>query len=235
MDLNSRPEEWLEFTFYLSTAGDSITQRPDAGLAQPKNWVAIRPSTFKEKRFPPPPSVGHESPSFNHAKPQLSHPPDSVGFRGGRRCRGTGKGPLTPQQQLVYAAFDLDVEKVKELIARPIDVDARMGNHPKYLFQDKWSLGWPVSSPKWTPLLAAAHSHRHPQPEKEATNSVEGLNAAAEARSKIDPKLIAERDSRRVEGLGKHSTHPFVPIRAPQAVRSRAAPTSKMTRIAMAR
>lgn len=28
-------------------------------------------------------------------------------------------GPLTPKKQLVYAAFDLDVEKVKELIANP--------------------------------------------------------------------------------------------------------------------
>jgi ankyrin repeat protein len=114
--------------------------------------------------------------------------------------RGYAKEPtgLTPGQQLVIAAFELEVGKVKELIAKGVEVDARMGDHPDGLFKDKWSLGWPVASPKWTPLLAVAHSHREPQPEKETKNTTEALKEAREAQSKIDPKLIAERDSRRV-------------------------------------
>ena len=84
------------------------------------------------------------------------------------------------------------------LIAQSVDVNARMGDHPDDLFKDKWTLGWPVSLPAWTPLLAVAHSHREPQPQHEVENTSEALLAAQEKRQRIDPKLVAERDRRRV-------------------------------------
>src|SRR5262245_34726221 len=107
-------------------------------------------------------------------------------------------GALSPPQQLVVAAFNLEVERVKELIEQGIDVDSRMGEHDEKQFYDKWSLGWPVASNMWTPLLAVANSHREPQPEQETKNTSEDLNKALEERSKIDPVVIAERDQRRV-------------------------------------
>jgi len=105
---------------------------------------------------------------------------------------------LSKNQQLIVAAFELDVAKVKALLADGADVNARMGKHPRDLFVDKWSGGWPISSGKWTPLLALANSHREPQPEKSPANTVQALDAAAEARRKVDPKLIVERDQRRL-------------------------------------
>jgi hypothetical protein len=105
---------------------------------------------------------------------------------------------LSRDQQLIVAAFELDVAKVKSLLADGANVNARMGKHPRNLFQDKWSLGWPVASPKWTPLIAVANSHREPQPAETTENTTAALDEAEEKRSKIDPKIIAERDSRRV-------------------------------------
>jgi hypothetical protein len=105
---------------------------------------------------------------------------------------------FSPDQQLVIAAFNLDVERVKKLLAEGADVNARMGRHPRELFQDKWSSGWPVASSNWTPLLAVANSHREPQPAKLVENTSQAIEAAVEALKKVDPRLIAERDRRRI-------------------------------------
>src|SRR3954469_896766 len=80
-------------------------------------------------------------------------------------------GALTPSQQLVVAAFNLEVERVKDLVEQGIDVDSRMGQHDEKQFYDKWSLGRPVAANRWTPLLAVANSHREPQPEQETKNT----------------------------------------------------------------
>lgn len=101
-------------------------------------------------------------------------------------------------QQLVVAAFNLDVERVTKLLADGADVNARMGKHPRDLFQDKWSGGWPIASPNWTPLLAVANSDREPQPAKLVENTSEAIRAAAEAQRSVDPRLIVERDRRRI-------------------------------------
>jgi ankyrin repeat protein len=101
-------------------------------------------------------------------------------------------------QQLIVAAFNLEVDQAAKLLEDGADVNARMGEHPQELFQDKWSGGWPISSPNWTPLLAVANSEREPQPDKLVENTSEAIEAAAEARRRVDPKLIAERDRRRV-------------------------------------
>ena len=59
-----------------------------------------------------------------------------------------GESPLSKPQQLIVASFDLEVDRVKELLAHGIDVNARMGEHDNKQFYDKWSLGWPVASNK---------------------------------------------------------------------------------------
>ena len=103
-------------------------------------------------------------------------------------------------QQLLIAAFQLDVDRVKALLAEGIDPDTRLGFYDRSLFEDKWTLGHsPLGSDNWTALLAVASSHRAPQPDERAENTVAGLNAAMAKLKAVDPKPIAERDSRRVE------------------------------------
>ena len=101
-------------------------------------------------------------------------------------------------QQLVIASFELDVDRVKSLLASGADPDARMGAHDRSLFKDKWTLGTPIASSKWTPLLAVANSHRAPQPEKRTENTTMQRRAALKRRNAIDPEVIEERDERRV-------------------------------------
>jgi ankyrin repeat protein len=106
----------------------------------------------------------------------------------------------TPDQQLVIASFQLDLDHVKSLLKAGANPNTRLGFYDGELFMDKWSLGYsPYGSDKWTPLLAVAHSHREPQPEKETANTSEARDLAEESRKKIAPKLIQERDKRRVE------------------------------------
>ena len=104
----------------------------------------------------------------------------------------------TVDQQLVIASFQLNVDRVKALLANGADPNARIGKHERSLFTDKWTLGTPWASSRWTPLLAVAESHRAPQPEKLTENTVEAREAALERLKAVDPKLIANRDRRRV-------------------------------------
>ncbi len=70
-------------------------------------------------------------------------------------------------QQLVIAAFELDVDRVEGLLAEGVAPDARLGFYDDHLFEDKWALGYShIGSDKWTPLLAVANSHREPQPDR---------------------------------------------------------------------
>src|SRR5262245_42181777 len=111
---------------------------------------------------------------------------------------GQGESSLSKPQQLIVASFDLEVDRVQELLAQGIDVNARMGEHDRKRFYDKWSLGWPAASNMWTPLMAVANSHREPQPEQATANTSAALAKAGEERKKVDPQAIAERDERRV-------------------------------------
>ncbi len=105
----------------------------------------------------------------------------------------------TRDQRLVIAAFQLDVARVKSLLQEGANPDARLGFYNGELFQDRWSLGYsPYGSDKWTPLLAVAHSHREPQPAKITENTSESRDRAEKIRKQIDPRLIQERDKRRV-------------------------------------
>lgn len=118
-------------------------------------------------------------------------------------CSTTAQGDSTRVrtrgQQLVIAAFELNVERVKTLLDDGASPNTRLGFYDQNLFEDKWTLGYSaIGSARWTPLLAVANSHRAPQPSKRAENTVAGREAAMAKLDAIDPKLIAERDSRRV-------------------------------------
>ncbi len=102
-------------------------------------------------------------------------------------------------QQLVIAAFELDVDRVQRLLSEGADPNTWLGYYDEHLFEDKWSLGLShVASDKWTPLLAVANSHREPQPDRHTENTIAGRQDAEARFKSIDPKRIAERDSRRV-------------------------------------
>jgi len=109
------------------------------------------------------------------------------------------RAEYTKGQQLVIAAFHLDVERVKMLLADGANLNTRLGFYDEHLFEDKWDLAFShMGSDKWTPLLAVANSHRAPQPDKRAESTSAGRDAAMAKLKAIDPKLIAERDGRRV-------------------------------------
>jgi len=108
--------------------------------------------------------------------------------------------PWTKDQQLVVSAFNLEVEGVRGLLNDGANPNPRLGFYDKHLFEDKWTLAYShIGSNKWTPLLAVANSHRAPQPEKRAENTIEGLDAAMAKHNSLDPKLIVERDKRRAQ------------------------------------
>ena len=105
----------------------------------------------------------------------------------------------TVDQQLVVAAFQLDVDRVKSLLDGGANPNARLGFYDGLLFQDKWTLGYsPLGSDKWTPLMAVASSHAGPQPEKETENTSEAREQALQEMNRVDPKVVEERDRRRV-------------------------------------
>jgi hypothetical protein len=119
-------------------------------------------------------------------------------------CLGCGiaavaadRDKLTPNQRLIVAAFDLDVELLKSLLKDGADPNARFGDAEHDFFQDKWTSGTPLPADRWTPLLAVANSHREPQPERLVGNTSAARDAAIKQRNAIDPKFIAERNERR--------------------------------------
>ena len=107
------------------------------------------------------------------------------------------RAKLTPNQRLIVAAFELEVDQVKVLLKEGADPNAQFGDADHDFFQDKWTTGTPLASGRWTPLLAVANSHREPQPEFLVGNTSAARDAAAKQRDAIEPKLIAERDERR--------------------------------------
>jgi len=124
----------------------------------------------------------------------------TVGFAFCVPSKTAAQSRFSKDQQLVIAAFELDVANVKSLLAQGANPNARLGIYDQQLFEDKWTLGYShIGSDKWTPLLAVANSHRAPQPKDRAENTPEGRDAALKKLDAVDPKLIRQRDERRIE------------------------------------
>lgn len=116
----------------------------------------------------------------------------------GLQANGSAQSRFTKGQELVIAAFQLDVEKVEALLAAGVDVNSRMGIKDQHVFDNKWTLGYsPMGSDKWTPLLAVLNSHREPEPAQRTKNTVQDREAAFVKMREIDPRLIRDRDERR--------------------------------------
>ncbi len=85
-------------------------------------------------------------------------------------------GELTVNQRLIVAAHRLDVEGVVAALRDGADVKARFGDGDPKVFQDPWSLGWPMAGNAWTPLMAVANSSTYPDPPRKIQNTAEDLN-----------------------------------------------------------
>lgn len=105
----------------------------------------------------------------------------------------------TLNQQLVVASFKLDVCRVRSLLARGANANARYGVYDPSVFEDKRTLAMShIASPKWTPLLAVANSYREPQPLKRTKNTEAARDLALKHLKRIPKTLIRFRDKRRV-------------------------------------
>lgn len=105
---------------------------------------------------------------------------------------------FTLDQRLILAAYHLDAAAVRRLLATGANVNARFGDGDSSVFKDKWDLGWPMSSPKWTPLLAVVYSPTYPEPEHETQNTTAALEEAHERMRRIPASVIHDRDTRRL-------------------------------------
>jgi ankyrin repeat protein len=105
---------------------------------------------------------------------------------------------FTLDQRLIIAAHHLDTAEVRQLLATGANVNARFGKGDSSVFKDKWDLGWPMASPKWTPLLAVMNSPTYPEPEHETENTTAALEEARERMRRIPASVIQDRDARRI-------------------------------------
>jgi hypothetical protein len=106
----------------------------------------------------------------------------------------------SPEDELIRAAFCLDVARVCKLVASGADVNAIFGRYDRDAFRDPWLLGHSsMGSERWTPLQAVASSNQCPDPSHVVENTTEALDAAREEMQAIPSEVIGNRDRRRVE------------------------------------
>jgi hypothetical protein len=102
-------------------------------------------------------------------------------------------GALTREQRLIVACHRLDVEGVVAALRDGADVNGRFGDGDAELFQDPWSLGWPIAAKKWTPLIALARASDYPDPPRKVENTVADLAWAQEQKAKVPSEQIEQR------------------------------------------
>jgi len=107
-------------------------------------------------------------------------------------------GQLTADQQLVVACHRLDVDAVTEMLRNGANVNARFGRGDRSLFKDKWSLGTPMASSKWTPLIALANALPYPDPPRVIKSTTADLNWARDQLRKIPKGEIEARKQRQL-------------------------------------
>jgi hypothetical protein len=73
------------------------------------------------------------------------------------------------------------------------DVNGRFSDGDAKLFQDRWSLGWPVAAKKWTPLIALASASEYPDPPRKVQNTEADLDWAREQKAKVPREQIEQR------------------------------------------
>lgn len=100
---------------------------------------------------------------------------------------------LTREQRLIVACHRLDIDGVVGALRDGADVNGRFGEGDAKVFQDPWSLGWPVAAKKWTPLIALASASDYPDPPRKVKNTSGDLDWAREQKAKVAPDQIEQR------------------------------------------
>jgi len=100
---------------------------------------------------------------------------------------------LNREQRLIVACHRLDVEGVVTALRDGAEVNGRFGKGDAKVFQDPWSLGWPLAANKWTPLIALASASNYPDPPRKVENTVADLDWAREQQTKVPPEQIEQR------------------------------------------
>jgi len=113
-----------------------------------------------------------------------------------------GVPDLNINQKLILAAYNLNIDEVKNLIAKGADVNATFykESNKSYnkLFMSKWTHGYSCVAHAWTALMAVASSEKHPPPTKTYENTEQGGNESLEDRKKIPQEMIIDRDNKRL-------------------------------------
>jgi len=102
-------------------------------------------------------------------------------------------GELTADQRLIVACHRLDVDGVVAELRHGAAPNARFGDGDIMLFQDRWSLGWPISAKAWTPLIALANASLDPDPPRKVENTEADIQWAREQQEKIPAVQIEQR------------------------------------------
>ncbi|MCA9110838.1 MAG: hypothetical protein KDA52_12870 [Planctomycetaceae bacterium] len=107
----------------------------------------------------------------------------------------SNQGHFSLDQQLVIAAFQLDVDAVDKLLQTGANPNKPFDCVAPDLFEDKRMLTWPnASSSQWTALMAVANSFHEPQPLHRTANNPEALEIAKQQLTRIDPLVIKKRN-----------------------------------------
>lgn len=113
----------------------------------------------------------------------------------------------TLNQKLIIACHKLDVFEVITAIRAGGDVNARFGNGDTGVFQDKWFLGSPIASRKWTPLIALANASPYPDPPRAMKSTIEDIDWARLAQKKIPKEQVERRERDRLKILAILVSH----------------------------
>src|SRR5690349_13584131 len=85
---------------------------------------------------------------------------------------------LGVDQRLIVACHRIDIDGVIKALREGANVNGRFGNGDEKIFQDPWSLGWPMGGKNWTPLIALASASEYPNPPRKVENTSADLDWA---------------------------------------------------------
>jgi ankyrin repeat protein len=100
---------------------------------------------------------------------------------------------LTREQRLIVACHRLNVDGVVAALREGANVNSRFGDGDTMLFQDPWSLGWPIAASDWTPLIAVASASDYPDPPRKIENTSADRDWARNEQAKVSAEQIENR------------------------------------------
>lgn len=100
---------------------------------------------------------------------------------------------LNVSQRLIVACHRVDVNGVVAALRDGADVNSPFGKVNADVFQDPWTLAWPVAAKDWTPLIALANSSQYPDPPRKVENTIADFHWSQEQRKKLASSVLEQR------------------------------------------